>query len=137
MNIRAKLATVAVAITAAGLGQLGVAGHALAASTHAAATHYSVAPYSMDFTGATDPSYTGPADLGEWTCSGVRVDNGNLVRDNFTCTTTATDVTATFSDTVAWPCGCSGWVSDFDGQVSTSYEIDIADGIVTGWANYS
>jgi hypothetical protein len=137
MSIRRKISAVAVVIAATGLGQLAVAGQASATSSHGAATHYTAGPYSMDFTGDTDPSYTGPADLGNWTCTGVRVTNANVVRDNFSCSTTATDVTATFSDTIPWPCGCSGWASDYDGHVATSYEIDIANGTVNGWAIYN
>lgn len=102
-----------------------------------AATHYSVGPYSMDFTGGVADGYAGPVDLGTWSCSGVRVTNAHFVRDNFTCSTTATGVTATFSDSIPWPCGCTGWASDYDGLVATSYEIDISDGTVDGWAIYS
>lgn len=134
MKFRATLLVAGgLALAAAGT-QISTAAEALA--SNAAATHYTSA-YSMDFTGATAPSYTGPADLGFWQCSGTRVNNKNTVRDNFTCTTTATDVTATFTQSIPWPCGCSGWASDLDGQVATSYEIDISAGTVSGWAIYN
>jgi hypothetical protein len=123
-----------VAITAVAL-PLAAAAPAQAESGQGAATQYTAA-YSMDFTGGTAPGYTGPADLGYWNCSGVRVDNNHFVRDNWTCSTTATDVTATFSDSVPWPCGCSGWSSDFDGRIATSYEVSISGGVVNGWALY-
>jgi len=134
MKLTAKL------LVAGGLA-LAAAGAQVATGTEAfagngSAAHYTSA-YSMDFTGATAPDYTGPADLGFWDCTGVRVTNKNTVRDNFTCTTTATNVTATFTQSIPWPCGCSGWASDFDGQVATSYEIDISAGEVSGWAIYS
>jgi hypothetical protein len=106
-----------------------------AAPGSGSAQHYTAA-YPVDFTGDVAPGYTGPVDLGYWSCTGVRVTNNNMVRDNFTCSTTATDVTATFSQNQAWPCGCTGWVSDFDGQVATAYEIDISGGSVNGWATY-
>jgi hypothetical protein len=122
------------AVTVVGF-QLSGAPPVFAASTTGAAIHYSAA-YSMDFTGFTAEGYTGPADLGIWSCSGVRVTNKNTVRDNFTCSTTATDVTATFSQNAPWPCGCVGWVSDFDNKSSTNYEVDIANGTVNGWAIY-
>jgi hypothetical protein len=130
-----KLAAVAVVAVTAVAVQVGGAGSVFADS--GTATHYSVPPYSMDFTGSVADDYTGPADLGTWSCSGVRVTNAHHVRDNFTCSTTATEVTATFSDSIAWPCGCSGWASDFDGRVATSYEIDISGGTVNGWSNYN
>ena len=129
-----KLWTAVVAVVAA--VALQVSGAAPVFASPGTATHYSVDPYSMDFTGFVADGYTGPADLGTWSCSGVRVANKHFLRDNFTCSTTATDVTATFSNSVPWPCGCSGWASDFDGRVATSYEIDLSNGTVDGWAVY-
>jgi len=127
----ARLVAVAVVAVTATLAS----GTASAASDHGAAAHYTVA-YPVDFTGMTAPGYTGPVFFGFWNCAGVRVTNAQHTRDNFTCTTTATDVTATFSSSIPWPCGCIGWSSDFDGKTATSYEIDIADGVVNAWANY-
>jgi len=110
----------------------------LAASTTGAAAHYGSVSYSMDFTGFVADGYTGPVDLGTWTCSGVHVTHKDSSRDNFTCATTATDVTATFTQSLPFPCGCAEWESDFDGTLfSTNYEIDIAAGTVTGWAIYN
>jgi len=118
--------------------QLAGSATVLAASTTSAAAHYTAA-YSFDTPPElVDPAYVGPVDLGFWTCSGVHVTHKDSSRDNFTCTTTATDVTATFSQNLPFPCGCEAWQSDFDGNlISTDYEIDIAGGTVTGWAIYS
>jgi hypothetical protein len=116
--------------------QIGGSAPVFAGGGNGAATQYTAAPYSMDF-GVAGDGYTGPVDLGTWSCSGVRVANSHFVRDNFTCTTTATDVTATFSGSLPWPCGCSGWASDYDGSPTDNYEIDISGGTVTGWAIYS
>lgn len=127
----ARLVAVAIFAATAALAT----GTARAASDNGAATHYTIA-YTVDFTTEVAQDYTGPVFLGYWNCAGVRVTNAQHTRDNFTCTTTATDVTATFSSSIPWPCGCTGWSSDFDGKTATSYEIDIADGVVTGWANY-
>jgi hypothetical protein len=129
------LARARVLITAAAIAVPLAASAPASAADAGAATHYTAA-YSMDFTGGTAPGYTGPADLGFWNCTGVRVVNAHFVRDNWTCTTTATDVTATFDPDIPWPCGCSDWASDYDGQVATNYEVDIADGVVDGWAIY-
>lgn len=133
--MRRVLAVVAIVVTGMAT-QLGVAVSATAAS-HGSAAHYQAPGYDMDFTGATAPDYSGPADLGFWQCSGVRVTNSHFVRDNFTCSTTATDVTATFTSATGWPCGCQLWQSDYDGRISTSWEVDISDGTVTGWAIYT
>lgn len=126
---RALVAAVAVALPLAAAAPANAAGNG-------AATHYAAA-YSMDFTGDTADGYTGPADLGYWNCTGVRVVNEHQVRDNWTCTTTAADVTAQFNADNPWPCGCSGWASDYDGQATTDYQVDIANGVVNGWAVYS
>jgi hypothetical protein len=118
--------------------QLTATGTVFAASTTSAAAHYGPVSYSMDFTGFVADGYVGPVDLGTWTCSGVHVTHKDGSRDNFTCSTTATDVTATFTHNLPFPCGCAEWESDFDATLfSTNYEIDIANGTVTAWANYS
>jgi len=123
--------------------QIGGSAPVFAGGGNGAATQYTAGPYSENFGPGVDgcdcvsPGYTGPVDLGYWTCSGVRVANSHFVRDNFTCTTTATDVTATFSGSLPWPCGCTGWGSDYDGSPTDNYEIDISGGTVTGWAIYS
>ena len=116
---------------------LGAPTAAYAGNGNGSAIHYGPVSYSMDFTGEVAAGYTGPVNLGTWTCSGVRVTNNHFARDNFSCTTTATGVTASFSQTAPWPCGCSGWSSDYDGLPSANYEIDISGGTVNGWAIYS
>jgi hypothetical protein len=137
IRVRTVAAT-AIAVATAFTLQVSGSATALAGDGNGAATQFTAPdPYSMDFTGDVDAGYAGPVDLGTWDCSGVRVTNNHFVRDNFTCTTTATDVTATFSDTLPWPCGCSGWGSDLDGTTATRYEINISDGTVSGWAIYS
>jgi hypothetical protein len=131
-----RLLAVAAIVVAGTAAQLGAAGSASAAG-HGSAVQYQAPGYSMDFTGFTAADYTGPVDLGYWVCSGVRVTNKHFIRDNFTCSTTATDVTATFTDATGWPCGCTLWQSDYDGRVSTSWEVDISGGTVTGWAVFT
>jgi hypothetical protein len=122
--------------------QVGGSGPVFAGGGNGTATHYTAAPYGENYgpgVGNCDcvaEGYTGPVDLGTWSCSGVRVTNSHFARDNFTCATTATDITATFSGSIPWPCGCSGWTSDYDGHPTDNYEIDISDGTVTGWAIY-
>jgi hypothetical protein len=80
-------------------------------------------------------SETGVSDF--WTCSGVRLAEGSVIQDHFTCTITDQTFSGTFSETKLWPCGCSGWGSDYDGSLATSYLIEVApNGLVIGTATY-
>jgi hypothetical protein len=83
-------------------------------------------------------SFWGPGGTTDfWTCSGFRIQDGAAVEDHFTCTVTDQTFSGTFSDSTPWPCGCTGWASDFDGQVATSYLIRVStNGMVVGTAKY-
>lgn len=111
------------------LAVLGLAAFAGSASTAAAAsgtkTPYGPVTYAMgqgsDF----------------WTCSGFRLAAGNAVQDHFTCTVVDQTFVGTFTESNPWPCGCSGWWSDYDGQEATSYVIRVSsNGKVIGSATY-
>jgi hypothetical protein len=72
-----------------------------------------------------------------WTCTGYRLVAGTSVQDHFTCTVTDQTFSGTFTQAIAWPCGCTGWLSDVDGSVAKTYAIHVgADGRVNGVATY-
>lgn len=78
---------------------------------------------------------TGDSDF--WTCVGFRLTAGAAVEDHFHCTVTDQTYTGTFSESNPWPCGCTGWFSDFDGQTATRYVIRVSsNGHVVGTAIY-
>lgn len=73
-----------------------------------------------------------------WTCSGFRIDAGAALQDHFTCTVSDQTFSGTFTESSPWPCGCSGWWSDYDGSKATSYVIRVSpNGLVVGTANYA
>jgi hypothetical protein len=116
-------AALLIAAAALGLGML--APSAPAASP--AKTAYGPITYSMADTGTSD----------FWTCAGFRLTAGAAVEDHFHCTVTDQTFTGTFSETKPWPCGCTGWVSDFDGQATAHYVIRVSsNGTVVGTAIY-
>lgn len=89
---------------------------------------YQAGPYAMGASGDTD----------WWTCSGFRLDAGATVQDHFHCTVTDQTFTGTFTARTPWPCGCTGWVSDYDGQATNDYVIRVSsNGRVEGTAIYS
>jgi hypothetical protein len=89
--------------------------------------HYQAGPYSMGANGETD----------FWTCSGVRLDAGATVQDHFHCTVTDQTFTGTFTGSNPWPCGCTGWASDYDGTATYDYVIGVSsNGTVVGTAIY-
>lgn len=92
-----------------------------------AKTAYGPFTYSMADTGTSD----------FWTCSGFRLEAGASVQDHFHCTVADQTFTGTFSASNPWPCGCTGWVSDFDGRVAQRYVIRVSsNGTVVGTAVY-
>ena len=89
---------------------------------------YQAGPYPMGAGGDTD----------WWTCSGFRLDAGSTVQDHFHCTVADQTFSGTFSDRTAWPCGCTGWASDYDGLPTSDYLIRVSsNGQVVGTAIYS
>jgi hypothetical protein len=111
------------------LAVLGLAAFAGSASTAAAAsvtkTPYGPVTYAMgdnsDF----------------WTCGGFRLTAGDAVQDHFTCTVANQTFAGTFTEANPWPCGCTGWFSDYDGQEATSYVIRVSsNGKVVGAVSY-
>jgi hypothetical protein len=117
---------------AAALAVLGPATYAGGASSAAAdstiKTAYGPTPtYSMAESGDSD----------FWTCSGFRLAAGATVQDHFTCTISDQTFTGTFTENTPWPCGCTGWWSDYDGQLATRYVIRVSsNGQVMGTATY-
>jgi hypothetical protein len=98
---------------------------ALASSDHK--IPYQAGPYSMAADGSTD----------FWTCTGFRLDAGAAVQDHFHCTVTDQTFTGTFTANNPWPCGCTGWLSDYDGRATDDYVIRVSsNGRVTGTAIY-
>lgn len=72
-----------------------------------------------------------------WTCSGFRLTAGAAVQDHFTCTVSDQTFTGTFTESNPWPCGCTGWLSDYDGLLATSYVIRVSsNGKVEGIVSY-
>jgi hypothetical protein len=81
------------------------------------------------------PVLGGDSDF--WTCSGFRLEAGPVVEDHFSCTIIDQTFTGTFTESNPWPCGCSGWASDYDGRPATSYVIRVSsNGRVEGTATY-
>jgi len=78
---------------------------------------------------------TGTSDF--WTCAGFRLQAGAAVQDHFHCTVADQTFTGTFSESSPWPCGCTGWFSDYDGQLATRYVVRVSsNGTVVGTAVY-
>ena len=78
---------------------------------------------------------TGDSDF--WTCVGFRLTAGAAVEDHFHCTVADQTFTGTFSENNPWPCGCTGWFSDYDGQEATHYVVRVSsNGTVVGNAVY-
>jgi hypothetical protein len=78
---------------------------------------------------------TGDSDF--WTCVGFRRTAGAAVEDHFHCTVADQTFTGTFSESNPWPCGCTGWFSDYDGQEATRYVVRVSsNGTVVGNAVY-
>jgi hypothetical protein len=124
--VRKILALGATAIAAVALS--GAAATPVAAADNPL-TSYGPFTYSMSPVGDTSQDV--------WTCSGFRLDAGAALQDHFTCTVSNQTFTGTFSESSPWPCGCSGWASDFDGQVAKSYVIRVSgNGLVVGSAKY-
>jgi hypothetical protein len=113
----------------AAVAVLGIAAFAGSASTADAASGIAT-PYGP----VTYPMGAG-SDF--WTCSGVRLTAGTAVQDHFTCTVSEQTFVGTFTESNRWPCGCSGWWSDYDGREATSYIIRVSsNGKVVGTATY-
>jgi hypothetical protein len=90
---------------------------------------YGPVSYSMDPTGNNASDF--------WTCSGFRLQAGAAVQDHFKCTVTDQTFTGTFTGSNPWPCGCSGWASDYYGAPTDRYVIRVSsNGIVVGNAFY-
>jgi hypothetical protein len=110
------------------IGLLGVAcaSPALASSDHK--IPYDAGPYSMAADGSSD----------FWTCTGFRLDAGATVQDHFHCTITDQTFAGTFTANNPWPCGCTGWASDYDGTPTDDYVIRVSsNATVVGTAIYS
>lgn len=116
---------VLVMISCAGLIGVVFASPALAGSDHK--IPYQAGPYSNSADGSSD----------FWTCTGFRLEAGSTVQDHFQCTVTDQTFTGTFTADNPWPCGCTGWASDYDGQFTDDYVIRVSsNGTVTGTAIY-
>jgi hypothetical protein len=82
-----------------------------------------------------DPTGNGASDF--WICSGLRLQAGATVQDHFHCTVTDQTFTGTFTASNPWPCGCTGWASDYDGAFTDDYVIRVSSiGTVVGTAIY-
>jgi len=112
-------------VAAATLGLAAVASPALGSSSHKVA--YQAGPYSMAEDGLTD----------FWTCTGYRLDAGSTVQDHFHCTVSDQTFSGTFTASKPWPCGCTGWISDYDGTYTDDYVVSVSpNGTVVGTAIY-
>jgi hypothetical protein len=112
------------------IGCIALLGVACASPALASSDHkipYQAGPYSMAADGSTD----------FWTCTGFRLDAGATVQDHFHCTVADQTFTGTFTANNPWPCGCTGWLSDYDGAFTDDYVIRVSsNGSVTGTAIY-
>jgi hypothetical protein len=111
------------------LAVLAVAGVATVGASAAGASSAQQIPYTASY------SFTGGSD--DWSCTGFRLIAGAAVQDHFKCTVTDETFSGTFTESNPWPCGCTGWASDYDGQTATSYVIRVStNGTVVGTARY-
>jgi len=118
-----------IAVVAAVVG-LGVFAGAAPASVSSAVTKVAYAQqYSMG-------GVVGTPGTDVWTCSGYRLTAGASVQDHFTCTIADQTFGGTFTQAIRWPCGCSGWNSDYDGAQAKTYAIHVGRGVVVGVATY-
>jgi hypothetical protein len=109
------------------VGMLAAVGASTALASSDNKIPYQAGPYSMALDGSSD----------FWTCTGFRLDAGSTVQDHFHCTVTDQTFTGTFTDSNPWPCGCTGWASDYDGTPTEDYVIRVSsNGSVTGTAIY-
>jgi hypothetical protein len=100
-----------------------------ALASTAGATSQQKIPYTASY------SFTGSSDY--WNCTGFRLIAGNAIQDHFNCTVTDQTFSGTFTKSSPFPCGCTGWASDYDGQAATSYVIRVStNGTVVGTAKY-